>query len=299
MHGLAAPTLRSLDGHTALAPAGFSLVYLDPPYGVGVAFKRALGGEAPRTRRTSRDDRSRAYDDAGALGPLVELVCAACAEALPRCEPHATLVVHMDHRAVHHVKVALDQRLGADAFLGEIIWVPGNGARGARGFAVTHQTLLLYAKSGRERRLARWDVSDPDLREPFAETSLDMHFRAVDADGRRFRERRVAGKTYRYYADEGRRRGSVWTDLPAMTANSPIQRETTGYPTQKPVGLLERLVRATTRPGEWVLDPMCGSGTTLLAASRLGRHALGIDASPVAIEVAEARLGVRAVPGAR
>lgn len=295
MHGRARESLRAL---AEPERERFSFVYLDPPYGVGVAFKRATHGEGPRARRTTRADHALAYDDSLSLEALVELVRGVCLEARPLLAPHATLAVHMDHRAVHHVKVALDLCLGGGAFVGEIIWSPGNGARGARGFAVTHQTLLLYARGPAERRLTRWNVDDPDLREPYADTSLDMHFRAQDPDGRRFRERRVGGKTYRYYADLGRRRGSVWTDLPAMSANSPIQREATGYPTQKPLGLLERLVRATTRPGEWVLDPMCGSGTTLLAAARLGRHALGIDASPVAIEVASGRLGVEATDGA-
>jgi site-specific DNA-methyltransferase (adenine-specific) len=77
-----------------------------------------------------------------------------------------------------------------------------------------------------------------------------------------------------------------------MLANTPIHRETTGYPTQKPLLLLERIVRAATREGDWVLDPMCGSGTTLQAARGLGRRFLGIDQSPLALEVASRRLGL-------
>ena len=87
------------------------------------------------------------------------------------------------------------------------------------------------------------------LREPYAETSLAMHFTHRDEDGRLYRERVIGGKAYRYYADEGRRLGSVWTDIPAMVANTPLRREATGYPTQKPERLLERIVRASSRAG--------------------------------------------------
>jgi site-specific DNA-methyltransferase (adenine-specific) len=86
-----------------------------------------------------------------------------------------------------------------------------------------------------------------------------------------------------------------------MNANTPLTKETTGYPTQKPLSLLERIVRATTAPSSAVLDPMCGSGTTLVAAARLGRIAVGIDASPVACTVARKRvssLGASASPEA-
>ena len=73
-----------------------------------------------------------------------------------------------------------------------------------------------------------WNAKDPALRAPFAKTSLAMHFTQEDDDGRSFRERTIGGRTYRYYADEGRAIGSVWTDCPAMVANTPLRRETTG-----------------------------------------------------------------------
>jgi site-specific DNA-methyltransferase (adenine-specific) len=119
-----------------------------------------------------------------------------------------------------------------------------------------------------------------------------MHFRNVDPSGRRYRERTIGGKVYRYYADEGRRLGSVWTDCPAMSANTPLTRETTGYPTQKPLRLLDRIVRIATEEGGRVLDPMCGSGTTLVAARAAGRISVGIDQSPIACKVARKRLDV-------
>jgi len=158
---------------------------------------------------------------------------------------------------------------------------------------MTHQTLLIYGNPGS----ARFEGDHPSLREPYAETSQKTHFRHVDEDGRRYRERKHGARVYRYYADEGRRLGSVWSDCPAMLANSPLRPEATGYPTQKPEALLERIVQITTRPGERVLDPMCGSGTTLAVAHRLGRRWAGVDQSPVAVQVTTERLGLPAAPG--
>jgi site-specific DNA-methyltransferase (adenine-specific) len=135
-----------------------------------------------------------------------------------------------------------------------------------------------------------WNDDEEVLREPYAATSLRMHFKGEDGSGRRYRERTIAGKTYRYYADRGRRIGSVWLDCPAMNANTPLTNETTGYPTQKPERLLDRIIRATTLSGNAVLDPMCGSGTTVAVAARLGRRALGIDKSPVACAIARRRV---------
>lgn len=93
-----------------------------------------------------------------------------------------------------------------------------------------------------------------------------------------------------YYADEGRRLGSVWVDIPAMVANTPLMNEGTGYPTQKPEKLLERLIVATTKEGDTVGDFMCGSGTTLAVAHKLGRSFIGGDMGALAIEITRRRL---------
>jgi site-specific DNA-methyltransferase (adenine-specific) len=195
--------------------------------------------------------------------------------------------LHLDHRAVHEAKGLCDRLFGPKAFRGEVIWATGNGARGSRrGPAITHQTLLIYAAG----KGAVWNASDPSLREPYAETSLSMHFTKTAEGGRRFRERTINGRTYRYYADEGRAVGSVWTDCPSMVANTPLRGETTGYPTQKPLKLLDRIVRASSREGSLVVDPFCGSGTTLVAAARLGRAFAGADTGALAVATTEERL---------
>lgn len=249
---------------------------------------RTAAGEARgRKHKTSGPI---AYQDGSDIDALVAMLTPRLAALRDRMSDEATLWLHLDYRAVHDAKVAADRIFGRGAFLGEVAWAPGNGARGARRFSPTHQTILLYAREASTRTSTVWNHDDPALREPFAATSLAMHFGRVDEAGRHYRDRTVGKKTYRYYADEGRRLGSVWTDLPAMTANTPLRKEATGYPTQKPVTLLERIVRASSRPGAAVCDPMCGSGTTLIAAARLGRRFIGGDASPLAIETTDKRL---------
>ncbi len=258
------------------------LAYLDPPFCVGAAFgARPRAGGWRARGAVAYDDRWPSMD--AYLGWL-EPRLAVTRELLAS---DGTMWLHLDHRAVHAAKLACDRVFGAEAYLGEIIWVPGNGARGARrGPAVTHQTLLIYA-AGRD---FVWNGRDPALREPFAATSLAMHFTGVDEHGRRHRERTLGGRTYRYYADEGRALGSVWSDCPAMVANTPLRREATGYPTQKPVKLLDRIVRASTRPDGLVVDPFCGSGTGLVAAAKLGRRFAGCDIGDLAIATTGERL---------
>jgi site-specific DNA-methyltransferase (adenine-specific) len=274
--------LTTLPALVTRASERFDLVYVDPPFNT-----RAHHGV--RKGRGARATGERAYADTFAsVGTFLEMLGPRLGAMRDAMSEDGTLVLHLDHRTVHEAKVLADRVFGVGAFRGEIIWVPGNGGRGSRGPSVTHQTLLLYAKG----KTSIWNADDPALREPFAETSLRMHFSSKDASGRHFRERKIAGKTYRYYADQGRRLGSVWTDCPAMSANTPFAGETTGYPTQKPEALLERLVRAASHQKSRVLDPMCGSGTTLAVAKRLGRAYLGIDQSPTAFAVAKKRLGL-------
>lgn len=265
-----------------VAPRSAQLVYLDPPFCVGTRFgARGREGGWRAAGRVAYEDRWPSLDAYLAwLGPRI----AAARECLAG---DGTMWLHLDHRAVHEAKILCDRVFGRSAFLGEVIWAPGNGARGVRrGPGMTHQTLLLYA-GGRD---FLWNAKDPGLREPFAATSLSMHFTNEGADGRRYRERVIAGRTYRYYADEGRALGSVWTDCPAMNANTPLRREATGYPTQKPLKLLERIVRASSAPGSLVVDPFAGSGTTLVAAFRLGRRFVGVDIGELAVATSAERL---------
>lgn len=271
----------------------FDLVYLDPPYGLGTTMSARVEAGQARGRRHAASGPA-AFEDPSA-GELIEMLGPRLEAIRARMSQGATLWLHLDHRAVHEAKVAVDRLFGRAAFLGEVIWTPGNGGRRARGLAVTHQTLLVYVRAGDERDDVVWNADDPELREPYAATSLAMHFQRRDEAGRAYRERVIAGRTYRYYADEGRRLGSVWTDLPAMVANTPLRQEATGYPTQKPERLLERIVRASSRPDSTVADLMCGSGTTLVAAARLGRRFVGGDQSALAMDITQKRLGSESI----
>lgn len=258
----------------------FDLIYVDPPYNAG-------GTRGARQGDGWRSEGVAAYKDAwGGLDGFLEMFGPRLAEMHKALSDCGTLWIHLDYRAVHDVKVLCDRVFGRTGFAGEVIWVPGNGGRKRTALSVTHQTILIYAKT----REFIYNAHEPSLREPYAETSLKMHFQNVDEQGRSFRERTINGKTYRYYADEGRRIGSVWTDCPAMRANTPLNKEATGYPTQKPEALLERIILASTRETSSVLDPMCGSGTTLAVAKKLGRRFAGCDQSEVAIKTAKTRL---------
>lgn len=258
----------------------FDLIYVDPPYNAG-------GSRNARTQTGLRSAGTAAYRDSwggldgflSMLQPRIEVFHQALSE-------RGSLWIHLDYRAVHDTKVLADQIFGRAGFVGEIIWVPGNGGRRRTGPSVTHQTILIYARS----KHFIYNLHDPCLREPYAETSLRMHFNQTDEDGRKYRERVINGRSYRYYADTGRQLGSVWSDCPAMLANTPLHQETTGYPTQKPEALLERIIRAATLPESRVLDPMCGSGTTLAVAAQLQRRFAGVDQSPVSIATVRKRL---------
>ena len=258
----------------------FDLIYVDPPYNAG-GTRGARKGEGERSEGVA------AYRDAwGGLDGFLEMFTPRLKKMHEALSEKGTLWIHLDYRAVHDVKVLCDDVFGRSGFAGEVIWVPGNGGRRRTGLSVTHQTILIYSKS----RDFIYNADEPSLREPYAETSLKMHFQKEDEEGRRYRERTINKKTYRYYADEGRRIGSVWADCPAMRANTPLNKEATGYPTQKPETLLERIILASTTKESAVLDPMCGSGTTLAVAKRLGRKYAGCDQSPVSIETVKKRL---------
>jgi site-specific DNA-methyltransferase (adenine-specific) len=263
------------------------LIYVDPPFNAG-GVRKAREGAGARAGGTG------VYVDAwggldgflAMLEPRLEVLRDALTE-------HGSLWVHLDHRTIHDTKVCLDRVFGRRGFAGEIIWVPGNGGKRRSGPSVTHQTILIYKRS----ELLIWNGDDPSLREPFSDTSLRMHFGQQDEAGRHFRDRTVNGRTYRYYADQGRRLGSVWSDCPAMSANTPLRAETTGYPTQKPESLLTRIVRAASTPNGAVLDPMCGSGTTLAVAAKLGRSFAGCDLNQLACKITAERVRKALQPG--
>ncbi len=194
-----------------------------------------------------------------------------------------TLYLHCDPTASHYLKLVCDSIFcpqGGEC-RNEIIWSYETGGRGGRDFAWKHDTIFRYAKS------KVWTFDAPAVLLPRAQTRRNHMKRGQDADGRVYASITSAGKTYRYYEDEGVIPSDVWTDVSHLHQKDP---ERTGYPTQKPAALLERLIRASSREGDLVLDAYCGSGTTLVAAQKLGRRWIGIDVSQAAIDLTRSRL---------
>lgn len=189
---------------------------------------------------------------------------------LPLLAPDGSLVLHLDQRAVHYAKVLLDRLLGEERFVNEIIWHYTGGGRSRSRFSNKHDTLLWYAAGPRPR------FNVDAVRVPYEPTSGYARGGIVSKAGKRYLPH-PAGTPV----------DDVW-DIPII---NPMSRERVGYPTQKPLALLERLIAALTDPGDLVIDLFCGSGTTLVAAARLGRRWIGGDRSPAAIACARQRLG--------
>lgn len=269
----------------ALAERGarFTLAYLDPPFFTGrqhsrVKRGRDRDGRIVRELRPAFDDRWESLEDY--LSALHDRVVAA-RELLA---PNGCLVLHVDPKTSHYAKVLCDEVFGARAFASEIVWRYRRWPSRTPNFQRVHDVLLRYVRDPDEKPRFR------QLYEPLAPSTLatwgDRKQRAVVEDGRRARSSRTEEAT------PGTPMGDVW-DIGIV---APVARERTGYPTQKPEALLERLVEACTQPGDLVLDPYAGSGTTLAVCARLGRRVVGIDQSNEASRITRRRLrgqGVR------
>jgi site-specific DNA-methyltransferase (adenine-specific) len=241
--------------------ATIDLVYVDPPFGTGVA-------RAGREGAGYADALPSGID--GHVAWLRELL-AACHRAL---RPSGSLFLHLDWRASHRARVVLDELFGEASFRNEIIWRYGLGGGAPRdAFARKHDTILFYARSGEATFHAE--------RGPVT-AAMEAKYAHVDELGRRYQN--AHGR--RYYLRGGKRLDDVW-DMPAI---APTARERVGWPTQKPLALLQRIVRAASNPGDCVLDPCCGSGTALVAAASLGRRAIGGDQAREAVDLTAARL---------
>ncbi|MDX2115207.1 MAG: site-specific DNA-methyltransferase [Planctomycetota bacterium] len=230
-----------------LTPGSVDFVYADPPFNTGAA-KRTPPGARAAGRETRAGYEDSWADAAAHAGWLRERVVA----TLPAVRATGLVALHVDWRSSHHVRLMLDEVLGADRFVNHLVWSYGLGGSSARRFARKHDDILLYC-------------IEPG--------SYWFEAPRVAATSRRMR-----GKTKKA------------TDVLEIPSINNMARERTGYPTQKPRALLEVLVGACCPPGGLVLDPCCGSGTTLEAAWRLGRRWLGFDVSAAAVRVARGRL---------
>ncbi|WP_374113937.1 DNA-methyltransferase [Microbacterium jiangjiandongii] len=286
-----------------LPDASFTLIYLDPPFNTGRRRERAVesavdvtatpqdplaeaGGPAEsredgRLLRTSasgpvkagfrgreyarlRGDLSR-YDDR--FEDYWDFLEPRLAEAWRLLADDGTLYLHLDYREAHYAKVLLDALVGRERFLNELIWAYDYGAKSRRRWPTKHDTILVYVK---DPAGYHFDSTAVD-REPYMAPGLVTPEKAA--------------------------RGKLPTDVWWHTIVPTSGREKTGYPTQKPEGILRRIVQASSRPGDRVLDLFAGSGTTGAVASALGRDAVLVDANPEAIAIMRQRMPHATVHG--
>lgn len=252
-----------------------TLAYLDPPFLTGRVHKAIRKGKTvgERSLDVAFDDR---WDDRAAylealadrLVPIRELLA-----------PHGSVVVHVDPKTSHYVKVLCDEIFGDECFASEIVWRYRRWPSKTPNFQRVHDVLLRYRKD------AKAEPRFKTLYEPLAPSTL--------ATWGTKKQKAVVGKSgrrVRSSSSEDESSGVPMGDVWEIGVIAPVARERTGYPSQKPEALLERVVRALSAPGDLVLDPYSGSGTTLAVAARLERRYLGIDASEVALKTARERL---------
>jgi site-specific DNA-methyltransferase (adenine-specific) len=251
------------------ADGSFQLIYIDPPFNTGkVQARKTLQTTADedgdrtgfqglryRTRLLGESSYSDLFDDYLAfLAPRLE-------EARRLLTGEGTLYFHIDYREAHYCKLLLDEIFGRECFLNEIVWVYDYGARSKRRWPAKHDTILVYVRDPS----AYFFNSEEVDREPYMAPGL--------------------------VTPEKVAKGKLPTDVWWHTIVPTNGREKTGYPTQKPEGIVRRMVQASTREGDWCLDFFAGSGTLGAVAVPLGRRYVLIDSNPEAVEVMHARLG--------
>lgn len=253
--------LKNADG-----TPGVRLVYIDPPFATRQEF------------RGSQDQK--AYQDKIAGARFLEFLRKRLVFLRELLSEDGSIYVHLDWKKGHYVKTIMDEVFGENHFRNEIIWSYSTQGRPTDRFPSKHDTLLSYGKTD----ITFFDEKAARL--PYSDSYIRSHFRDRDDEGRICRKRFDAGKLRIYYPDEGMIPNDVW-DIPYENSMS---LERTGYPTQKPEALLDRIIRASSNPGDLVLDCFAGSGTTLAVAEKLGRRWIGVDCGKLAIYTMQKRL---------
>jgi len=247
----------------------FDLIYIDPPFATGDQFFR---GRDPGSGESSRPA---AYSDRWTRGLAGYLDMMAPRLQLMRelLDERGSLLVHVDHRASSHLRLLLDEIFGPDALVNEIAWCYGGGGAPRKRYPRKHDTILWYAR-GKE-----W--------------IFNRQYRPYTKGTRKRGLTRVKGDRYKL-RPEGAGLDDWWTGKQVQKILSPTAAENLKYPTQKPEGLLRRIVAGHSDPGSLVGDFFCGSGTTLAVAHELGRRWVGCDAGQLAIQTCRKRLAGQA-----
>jgi DNA modification methylase len=250
----------------------FRLIYIDPPF--FTQRDHMMGDEVAFSDR---------WDGLEAYSMYLRLLFVSAHRLLA---PEGSLIVHVDPEVSHDVRFLLDGIFGRHCFCDEIVWRYRRWPAKTRRCQRVHDVLIRYALDPTK---ARWNQLYEELAPSTLETWGRGKQRAVTRNGRRVRSELTGEDSL------GVPIGDVWE----IGIIAPIAKERTGYPTQKPERLLERLILAFSNEGDAVLDPTCGSGTTLAVAGRLGRRATGIDSSVAAARVTGVRLGQLALAETR
>ena len=252
----------------SIPDSSVQLIYIDPPFNTGreqqrskVTTKRSdLGNrigfkgkryETVKSTILSYDDQFANYWEF--LEPRLE-------EAFRVLNKTGTLYLHLDYREAHYAKVLLDAMFGPDCFLNEIIWAYDYGGKSKSRWPSKHDTILVYVKDPSKYY---FDSESVD-REPYMAPGL--------------------------VTPEKVEKGKLPTDVWWHTIVSPTGKEKTGYPTQKPIGILRRIIQASSKEGDIVMDFFAGSGTTGFVAHELGRNFILVDQNPESIEIIKSRL---------
>lgn len=256
------------------------LIYLDPPFYTGKKFER-------RIKVRSSDDTLvplsvPAYEDKWeSQEAYLEMIRSALVLCRRLLRPDGTLFLHCDARTSPLQRMLMDEVFGEELFLNEIIWVYQSGGRAKRFFSRKHDTILFYANS------PSYFFNLKAVPIGVAMNRNNHMKRGVDEDGRVYRSIVSGGKEYRYYDEEKVYPSDVWDDISHLQQKDP---ERTGMETQKPLKLLDRIVRCASREGNLVCDLFMGSGTSMVAAAQLGRRFVGTDQAPLALSMTDRRL---------
>jgi len=276
------------------------LIYIDPPFHTGADFYYAINVNGEEVTKAPSMIEELAYRDTWGKGmdSYIQMMYDRLNLMWELMSENGSLYVHMDWHVGHYVKVILDEIFRPENYLGEIIWAygsPSGGRVAGSKLVKSHDTILIYAK-------CRGKHKYQNIYLPYAERYIRDWFRFTDKDGRKYRKRwrrDEAGRSYfeKQYLDEslGVPASTVWTDIQQIYADPRAYKdrmpsEITGFPTQKPQALLERIIQISSEKDDLVADFFCGAGTTLAAAEKLGRRWIGCDISRFAIHVTRKRL---------
>ena len=252
----------------AMPEASFDFIYIDPPFNTGKVQKHTrlktvrdadgdrvgFQGERYRSETLGQAAYADAFDDfLGFLEPRLQ-------QAHRLLAADGSLFFHIDYREAHYCKVLLDGIFGRAQFMNEIVWAYDYGARSKKRWSTKHDTLFWYTKNAKSYTFAFEEMD----RIPYMAPGL-------------------VGK-------EKAARGKTPTDVWWHTIVPTNGKERVGYPTQKPLGVLERILKVHTKPGDRILDFFAGSGTTGAAAQKLGRSCVLIDSNPEAVAIMKKRL---------